>query len=254
MAAELEKSAWKVNAERGLDHGIDEPARQAKVLADSILALLLLVMSTPVILIALVLVRITSRGSGIYAQRRLGRNGRVFTLYKIRTMYQDSEPDGACWSLPGDPRVTPVGRLLRWTHIDELPQLLNVLQGTMSLVGPRPERPEIVAELEKALPGYRLRLDVRPGLTGLAQVLQPPDTDLNMVRTKLKFDLHYIQRWSLWLDVRILLATVPHLFNIKPDIIARVFRFQVFSDQAKSPDVVAKGGVFCDRVGPALAE
>ena len=151
----------------------------------------------------MLLVRLTSRGPAVYTQKRLGYNGRVFTIYKIRTMYLGSEPDGARWSLPGDPRVTPVGRFLRWSHLDELPQLLNVLRGEMSLIGPRPERPEIVAQLEKSLPEYRLRLLVRPGVTGLAQVLQPPDTDLNSVRRKLNFDMYYISRMSPWLDVRI---------------------------------------------------
>ena len=144
--------------------------------------------------------------------------------------------------------------LLRWTHIDELPQLVNVLQGKMSLVGPRPERPEIVPELEKALPEYRRRLEVRPGLTGLAQVLQAPDTDLNMVRTKLAFDLHYIERWSLTLDLKILLATVPHLLLIRPDLIARAFRFPQLGDNTRPADVCVKSVVFCERVGPALAE
>ena len=105
--------------------------------------------------------------------------GKVFTIYKIRTMYQDSERHcGPRWCVPGDPRVTPVGRFLRRCHVDELPQLINVLKGEMSLVGPRPERPEFLAQLERALPNYRQRLTVRPGLTGLAQVQQPPDTDL----------------------------------------------------------------------------
>src|SRR5689334_12559357 len=113
-------------------------------------AVVLLVISTPVVLLAMLVVRLTSRGPAVYTQKRLGSNGRVFTIFKIRTMYLGSEPNGARWSLPGDTRVTPVGRLLRWSHLDELPQLLNVLRGEMSLVGPRPERPEIVAQLEKS--------------------------------------------------------------------------------------------------------
>ena len=254
MASHFEKMIAKVDLSQSLDHAIDEPTRQIKVIAESVLALLILLVSMPIIVVALALVRLTSRGSAIYPQRRLGRNGEVFTLYKIRTMYRDSEPDGARWCVPGDPRVTPVGRLLRWCHIDELPQLVNVLQGKMSLVGPRPERPEIVPGLEKALPGYRRRLDLRPGLTGLAQVLQPPDTDLNMVRTKLAFDLHYVDHWSLWLDLRILLATVPHLLSVKPEIIARTFRFPLFGHPAKPVDVLANGTVFCECVGSALAE
>jgi len=146
-------------------------------------------------------------------------------IYKIRTMYQNSEPNGPRWCVPGDRRVTPVGRLLRWTHLDELPQLFNVLQGDMSLIGPRPERPEIVAQLERALPDYQRRHVVRPGLTGLAQVLQAPDTDLGMVRRKLTLDLHYVDSRSFWLDLRILLATVLHVLNIPSARIAQIFRF-----------------------------
>ena len=147
---------------------------------DSLLAALLLLVSAPVILIATLLVRLTSRGPAIYTQKRLGQGGRTITIYKIRTMCQDSEREtGPTWSVPGDARVTPVGRFLRWAHLDELPQLVNILRGEMSLVGPRPERPELAAQIERALPRYRRRLTVRPGLTGLAQVRQRPDTDLS---------------------------------------------------------------------------
>lgn len=217
---------------------LDPPSRQIKDLLEFLLALLMLIAAMPIIVVALVLVRMTSRGSVIYAQKRLGRKGQPFTIYKIRTMYLDSEPEGARWCLPGDPRVTPVGKLLRCTHLDELPQLVNILQGNMSLVGPRPERPEIIVQLEKVLPRYCRRLDVRPGLTGLAQVLQPPDTDLNMVRSKLDFDLHYVDHWCLWLDIRIILATVPHILAVSPGSIARFFRFPLFADsRAPKPSV-----------------
>jgi lipopolysaccharide/colanic/teichoic acid biosynthesis glycosyltransferase len=114
---------------------------------------------------------------------------------------------GPRWSTPGDPRVTPLGRLLRWSHLDELPQLWNVLRGEMSLVGPRPERPELIPPLEGALPRYRERLCVRPGVTGLAQVQLPPDTDLASVRRKLAFDLYYVEHGSLWLDLRLMACT-----------------------------------------------
>jgi lipopolysaccharide/colanic/teichoic acid biosynthesis glycosyltransferase len=179
-----------------------------KPVFDFALALALLLPSAPIMLLVAVLVRLGSRGPSIYTQRRLGLGGKVFTIYKIRTMYQDSESrSGATWSVPGDPRVTPVGRFLRFTHIDELPQLINVLLGEMSLVGPRPERPEFLPKLERAMPDYRRRLAVRPGVTGLAQVQQPPDTDLASVRRKLDYDLHYAERISPWLDARIVLAT-----------------------------------------------
>ena len=108
---------------------------------------------------------------------------------------------------PGDPRVTHIGRFLRWSHVDELPQLINILKGEMSLVGPRPERPEFIDQLERALPDYRRRLFVRPGLTGLAQVQQPPDTDLVSVRRKLNYDLYYVDRMNPWLDFRLIVGT-----------------------------------------------
>jgi lipopolysaccharide/colanic/teichoic acid biosynthesis glycosyltransferase len=186
-----------------------------KAVADLILALLLFIMTFPLMLVAMVLVKLTSRGSAIYAQTRVGHYGRPFTIYKIRTMVQDSERlTGARWSTPGDPRITPVGRFLRCTHLDELPQLWNVLRGEMSLVGPRPERPEFVAHLERVIPCYRDRLLVRPGVTGLAQVQLPPDTDLESVRRKQACDLYYVQRVSPWMDVRILLCTLTGVLGI----------------------------------------
>jgi len=231
--AEVTENAcgWHVRQE-SLVQPIDLRTDQVRVIVDTLLALIILLGVTPIILLALILVRITSPGPVIYTQKRLGRNGRRFMIYKIRTMYRNSEPTGPRWCLPGDRRITPVGRLLRWTHLDELPQLLNVLQGDMSLIGPRPERPEIVAELERALPDYQRRHVVRPGLTGLAQVLQAPDTDLDMVRRKLVLDLHYVDSWSFWLDLRILLATVLHVFKIPAARIAQIFRFPNPPDQA----------------------
>jgi lipopolysaccharide/colanic/teichoic acid biosynthesis glycosyltransferase len=182
---------------------------------DGVLGLVLLVLSAPLILLAGLLIRLTSRGPVFYSQTRSGRNGRPFTLYKIRTMYHDCEQQsGPRWSRPGDPRVMPVGRLLRKTHLDELPQLWNVLRGEMSLVGPRPERPEFIPQLEQAIPYYRGRLLVRPGLTGLAQVQLPPDTDLASVRLKLAYDLYYVRQHGLWLDLRILAGTVFHVLGM----------------------------------------
>jgi lipopolysaccharide/colanic/teichoic acid biosynthesis glycosyltransferase len=180
-----------------------------------LLALVLLLFGAPLILLIMALVKLGSRGPAIYSQRRIGLRGRPFTIYKIRTMYENSESNGAIWSVPGDPRVTPVGWVLRLTHLDELPQLLNVLMGDMSLVGPRPERPEFVEQLERDLPGYRLRLAVRPGLTGLAQVQQPPDTDLDSVRRKLNYDLCYVERIGPWLDIRLILGTVLKCLGVR---------------------------------------
>ena len=156
--------------------------------------------------------------------------------------------------MPGDRRITPVGRLLRWSHVDELPQLINILQGKMSLVGPRPERPEIVGQLERVIPEYRRRLNVRPGVTGLAQVLQPPDTNLNMVSSKLSFDLHYVDHCCFWLDFRILLATVPHVLSVPPETIARVFGFPRVSSSSKAELVRGDGGESRDPAGSAPTE
>jgi lipopolysaccharide/colanic/teichoic acid biosynthesis glycosyltransferase len=175
---------------------------------DLVLALLLLTLMAPLLLLAALLVKLTSRGPVLYSQGRLGRHSRPFTLYKIRTMADQCESlTGIRWSIPGDPRVTPLGRFLRRAHLDELPQLWNVLRGDMSLVGPRPERPEFVSQLEQVIPRYRERLLVRPGLTGLAQLQLPPDTDLTSVAIKLCYDLFYVRRAGGWLDFRLLVGT-----------------------------------------------
>jgi lipopolysaccharide/colanic/teichoic acid biosynthesis glycosyltransferase len=179
------------------------------------IALVLIVATAPVVAVCMVLIRLGSRGSPLYKQQRLGRGGRVFTIYKIRTMVQDCERDtGPVWSRPGDCRVTLIGRFLRWSHLDELPQLYNVITGDMSLIGPRPERPEIATQLEHVLPRYSERSLVLPGLSGLAQVMQPPDTDLESVRRKLEYDLLYVERMTLAVDMRICLATVLHLAHV----------------------------------------
>jgi lipopolysaccharide/colanic/teichoic acid biosynthesis glycosyltransferase len=176
---------------------------------------LLLVLTAPVVLAAALVIKLTSPGPVFYCQTRMGRHGRPFKLYKIRTMIDHCEANsGPCWSLPGDIRITRVGQLLRQTHVDELPQLLNVLRGQMRLIGPRPERPEFLPMLEQALPNYRWRLLVRPGLTGLAQVQLPADTDVESVRRKLDLDLYYLHHCGPWLDLQILTATVCCLLRI----------------------------------------
>jgi lipopolysaccharide/colanic/teichoic acid biosynthesis glycosyltransferase len=196
--------------------------RTGKRVLDFGLALLLLVLVSPVILLMAVLVKLTSRGPVFYSQARVGRGGRPFTIHKIRTMYHRCERlSGPQWSLKGDPRVTPVGRFLRRTHLDELPQLWNILTGDMSLVGPRPERPEFVPQLDLAIAHYRDRLLVLPGVTGLAQIHLGPDTDLSSVERKLMFDLYYIKHLSFWTDLRILLATAVHV--VKPFVANKWF-------------------------------
>jgi lipopolysaccharide/colanic/teichoic acid biosynthesis glycosyltransferase len=187
----------------------------SKVVGDAVCALVLLVLSAPLLLLAALAIKLTSRGPVFYSQTRVGRGGRPYTIYKLRTMTHNCERhSGARWSTKGDSRITPVGRFLRRTHIDELPQLWNVLRGDMSLVGPRPERPEFIPQLAAEIPGYRERLLVRPGLTGLAQVQLPPDTDLGSVRRKLAYDLYYIEHVGFWLDLRLLLNTACHVVGI----------------------------------------
>jgi lipopolysaccharide/colanic/teichoic acid biosynthesis glycosyltransferase len=133
-------------------------------------------------------------------------------MNKIRSMAHNVEAkSGAVWSQPNDPRITRFGRFLRESHLDELPQLLNVVKGEMSLIGPRPERPEIVAQIERSLPRYRERLQVRPGITGLAQMQLPPDSNLASVRRKLAYDIQYVHEIGPWLDLRISVSTVLYL-------------------------------------------
>ena len=183
--------------------------------SDYVLAAVLTVLTAPLLLVAAALVKLTSRGPVIYAQTRVGLNGRLFTISKLRTMYHNCEAaSGARWATKGDPRVTPVGRFLRATHLDELPQLWNVLKGDMSLVGPRPERPEFVGDLDLQIERYSERLRVRPGVTGLAQVQLPADTDLDSVRRKLMYDLYYVERGGWWLDFRLILSTALKVFHL----------------------------------------
>jgi lipopolysaccharide/colanic/teichoic acid biosynthesis glycosyltransferase len=175
---------------------------------DCALALAVAVVAVPVALVAMLVVRLSSRGPAIYTQRRVGYGGRPFTIYKIRTMIHNCESlTGPRWCVPGDPRVTGVGTVLRRLHIDELPQLWNVLRGDMSLVGPRPERPEFVTRLARKIPHYEARHAVLPGITGLAQLFLPPDTEVAHVERKLVFDLDYARRQGLVLDLRILFCT-----------------------------------------------
>lgn len=186
----------------------------ARSLLDAVLAFLLLLGTLPLMLLAALLVKLTSHGPAFYSQVRLGLGGRPFRIFKLRTMTHDCERlTGPQWSTGRDTRVTLLGLFLRTSHLDELPQLWNILKGDMSLVGPRPERPEFVSQLAKIFPFYQERHLVKPGLTGLAQVQLPPDSDLVSVRNKLALDLVYVQNQALWLDVRILLATGLHLLG-----------------------------------------
>ncbi len=194
-----------------------------KAAGDGAAALVLLSLAAPLMLVLMVLVRLTSAGPSVYAQTRLGRNGRPFRIYKLRSMFHDCERStGPRWAARRDPRVTPLGRFLRRSHLDELPQLWNVLRGDMAIVGPRPERPEFATQLEKAIPEYRERLKVRPGITGLAQVQLPADEDLEGVRRKVACDLRYIERMGPWLDARIVAATALKVAGAPFEMIGRM--------------------------------
>lgn len=176
---------------------------------DVLLAIFLLALLLPLMLIIAVAVRLSSPGPAVFAQRRLTDGGKVFTMYKFRTMRFDAEKGtGAVMARKSDPRVTLLGRFLRKTRLDELPQLLNVIVGDMSLIGPRPERPEIAKQLAKDLPEMRKRLAVKAGLTGLAQVNVGYASSAEDYKEKLDLDLKYIENRSLLLDLRILLRTI----------------------------------------------
>jgi len=168
----------------------------------------LLILSIPTVLVTAILIKISSKGPVFFPQKRVGLKGKVFTLYKFRTMRVNAEPEGAKWAQSNDERVFPIGRFLRKTRIDELPQCWNIFKGEMSLIGPRPERPEFTNQLAKEIPYYDLRHIVKPGLTGWAQVCYRYGSSTEDALRKLQFDLYYIKNYSLLLDLNILLRTI----------------------------------------------
>lgn len=179
---------------------------------------LALVLAVPALMmtgVLWVIVKLTSKGPGIYAQQRSGKDGREFTMYKLRSMRVDAEKNGIKWCAgDADNRITPLGFWLRKLHLDELPQIINVLRGDMSFCGPRPERPEIVEHLEKCVPYYRSRLKVRPGITGYAQINLPADSDTVSVMKKQTLDLDYIENASLSSDIRMVGCTALRLVGV----------------------------------------
>jgi exopolysaccharide biosynthesis polyprenyl glycosylphosphotransferase len=177
-----------------------------------ILALPILLIIIPVIAFA---VRMDSPGPSFYRQIRCGRAGKPFAIYKFRTMVTDAERDGVKWAQKNDTRITKMGRFLRKSRLDELPQLYNVLKGEMSIVGPRPERPEFIEQLEEEVPFYRTRLMVKPGITGWAQVHYDYGNTVEDALIKLQYDFYYIRYQSLALDVYTMFRTVSVLFMLK---------------------------------------
>lgn len=180
-----------------------------KRLLDVVVSFIVLVVGLPVWILLAIGIRITSPGGAIYRQTRIGRHGKTFTMYKFRTMGVNAEADtGPVWARENDDRYTPIGRWLRKTRLDEIPQFWNVLKGEMSLVGPRPERPYFVDRLANEIPLYNRRHRVKPGITGWAQVKWKYDTNLDDVRQKVKYDLFYIENMSLKRDLQILFRTI----------------------------------------------
>ncbi|MCP4714282.1 MAG: sugar transferase [Deltaproteobacteria bacterium] len=175
-------------------------------------ALVLVLLSLPVMAVTALAIRLESKGPALFKQERVGMGNMVFTIWKFRSMVQHAEAKGAIWAQENDPRVTRVGKFIRKTRIDELPQFFNVLRGEMSLVGPRPERPEFVKDLEMQIPYYRIRHTIRPGITGWAQLNYRYGASVDDARHKLEFDLFYLKAMSVGLDVTILLKTVGVVF------------------------------------------
>lgn len=166
------------------------------------------VVLSPLLLLTAVLVKVTSKGPILYSQVRVGKEGEAFNIYKFRTMKVNAEDGtGPVWAAKNDNRLTPVGAFLRKTHIDETPQLINILKGEMSLIGPRPERPVFVEKFREQIPGYEKRLAVKPGITGLAQVWHRYDETIEDVKKKLKYDLLYVKKMCFWADFNIIMRT-----------------------------------------------
>ncbi len=186
-----------------------------KRLLDVMLSTLLLFVTWPIVIATWLAVRLESSAPPIYRQTRVGKDGHSFTIYKFRSMVNDAESNGAQWASVNDTRITKVGKFIRKTRLDELPQIWNVFKGQMSFIGPRPERPEFVRELEKEIPYYNLRHMVRPGITGWAQVMYPYGANNHDAKEKLQYDLYYIKNYSLFLDLVIILRTIRVVFGIK---------------------------------------
>ena len=189
-----------------------EMTRLVKRVMDIGLALVGLVLSLPLMLLAACAIKLDSKGPVFFRQHRVGERGRIFVLRKFRSMTVDAERDGPVWAAAHDSRVTRVGRWLRRTRLDELPQFWNVLAGDMSFVGPRPERPEFVEQLQREIPFYMGRHSVKPGITGWAQVRHRYAASIEDSMEKLQYDLYYIKNMSPLLDVVILLSTLQVVF------------------------------------------
>lgn len=197
----------EIHSDTVYDYGIYSTTKH---IGDILVALFLLILTAPVLLLFCILIKLESKGPAFFLQERVGIHGKNFNIIKLRSMRNDAEKDGAQWAVKNDPRVTRIGIFIRKTRIDEIPQLINVLKGEMSLIGPRPERPIFTKKFSDEIPGFEKRLSVKPGLTGWAQVNGGYDIT---PYEKLLLDLYYIQRISFVLDMKILLKTIKVVFT-----------------------------------------
>jgi exopolysaccharide biosynthesis polyprenyl glycosylphosphotransferase len=222
--ADFYEHYWYMIPVTGIDHNwflhsqgftvLDNPiAQRIKRVVDIVFSCLLIVVSTPIVLVCGLLIKLTSKGPILYRQKRVGLEGKNFTILKLRTMREDAEQGGPQWAEKGDSRITSVGRFLRDSRLDEIPQCWNVLAGDMSFVGPRPERPEFTKELTEQIPFYDLRHLVKPGITGWAQVIFPYGASVEDSKKKLQYELFYIKNQSLLLDMNIVLRTIITVFQ-----------------------------------------
>lgn len=223
LGADWQSSSWEAE-----DLAEESPYHQKKRILDVILASVALVALLPVFLLVAIAVRLDSRGPVLYKQERVGLNrrrgpgatpirgnrrklhsyGKPFTIYKFRSMVSDAEKHtGPVWAKQRDPRATRVGTFLRLSHLDEIPQLINVLRGEMSMVGPRPERPQLFGEIVAQIPQYALRCRTLPGITGIAQIRNGYDDSLQSAARKVQYDLYYIRKGSAMMDIKIMMAT-----------------------------------------------
>lgn len=179
---------------------------------DIVFALSVLIVTSPLVIISMISIYLYDQKDTFYMQERVGVRGKLFKLYKLRSMIVDSETNGAVWADKKDSRITPIGRIIRKTHIDEIPQMINILRGDITLVGPRPERPEFVKELEDIIPHYQIRHIIRPGFTGWAQIKYRYARTINDSREKFEYDLYYIKNKNIFLDFGIVLRTIQIIF------------------------------------------
>jgi len=184
-----------------------------KSFVSGVVALIILFVTFPFLLVVALCIKLYDNGPILYTQARVREGGKTFKLYKFRSMITDSEKNGAVWAIKNDHRITPVGKIIRKLHLDEIPQMINILKGDISLVGPRPERPEFVVELENTIPHYSLRHIIKPGFTGWAQIKYRYANTAEDSKEKFQYDLYYIKNRNIFLDFGIILRTVQIIFT-----------------------------------------